>query len=128
MLQVFPIKRESSDIGAFKFFLSKLLNDKAVFIFPEGTRSKDGNLQKPKHGIGFLQVASAAPVLPCYVEGSNEALPKGTRFPNFRSPISVYFGKPIIFDKDISCDKKERYMHIAEKTMQAIKDLKKNAD
>jgi len=128
MLQVFPIKREGSDLGAFKFFLSKLLNDEVVFIFPEGTRSKDGNLQRPKHGIGFLQVSSDARVLPCYVKGSNEALPRGAGFPNFRNPISVYFGKPIAFEKTFSGDKRKHYTHIAEKTMEAIKGLKENAD
>ncbi len=127
-LYVFPIKRSGSDIGAFRFFMNKLSKEEGVAIFPEGTRSEDGNLQKPKHGIGFLQVSSDALVLPCYVKGSSEALPKGKRFPNFRNSISVYFGKPIKFNKDLSIDKKERYMHVAEKTMEAIKELKKNAD
>ncbi len=128
-LQTFPMKRGSSDIGAFRFFLSKLSNGEIVVIFPEGTRSEDGSLQKPKHGIGFLQITSGADVLPCYVKGSNEALPRGTRFPDFRKSVCVYFGKPISFDKkSLSGDKKERYMQIAEKIMEAINELKKNAD
>lgn len=127
-LYVFPMKRSGSDIGAFRFFLKKLSHEEGVAIFPEGTRSKDGTLQKPKHGIGFLQVASEAVVLPCYVKGSDEALPRGAKFPDFQKTVAVYFGKPIRFDKDSSFDKKERYMYIADKTMEAINELKKNAN
>lgn len=126
-VHVSPMKRETGDINAFKTALAKLSKDEPLLIFPEGTRSKNGNLQEPKAGIGFLQVSSAATILPCYVKGSMEAWPKHSKFPRPRH-VSVFFGKPLKFNDGFSGDKRERYMHVAREVMKAIGELKKNAD
>lgn len=122
-----PIKRESGDINAFKLILNKLSQGKPVLIFPEGTRSRNGVLQGPKSGIGFLQVSSRATVLPCYVKGSIDAWPRHSRFPRVR-PVSVYFGRPLRFGEKFSGDKRERYIYIAEQVMVAIGELEKSAN
>jgi 1-acyl-sn-glycerol-3-phosphate acyltransferase len=122
-VDTFPVKRGESDIGAFKACLKKLSVGKAVLIFPEGTRSNDGSLQKPRFGVGFLQTMSEALIVPCYVKGAAEVLPRHARFPRFK-PVSVYFGDPLKFDKEFSEDKKKRYNRISEEVMEAIKMLK----
>jgi 1-acyl-sn-glycerol-3-phosphate acyltransferase len=127
MVNVSPIKRETGDINAFKLILNKLSKGRMILIFPEGTRSNDGSLQDAKSGIGFLQSVSGAEVLPCYVKGSIEAWPRHSKFPKF-SPVSVYFGKPLRFGTGVRGDKKDNYMYIANKVMEAIGELKKNAD
>lgn len=121
-----PIKREGGDINAFKIALSRLEKGEAVLIFPEGTRSRDGNLQEAKSGIGFLQRSSGAAVLPCYIKGSQEAWPRHSRFPR-PSRISVHFGKPLVFE-EISSDKKKQYAYVSQGVMAAIGELKNNAD
>jgi len=126
-IHVSPIKREAGDINAFKLALSKLSQGEPVLIFPEGTRSRDGNLQEPKSGIGFLQKASRATILPCYVKGAMEAWPRHSRFPRPRR-ISVYFGKPLSLDKEFPSNKKERYRYVASEVMRSISELKKNAN
>lgn len=125
-IHVSPIKRETGDVNAFKLALNKLSQGEPILIFPEGTRSGDGNLQKPKSGIGFLQNASGTRILPCYVRGSMEAWPRHSRFPRMRR-VSVYLGKPLEFEK-ISGNKKECYMRIAGQVMDAIAGLKRDAD
>jgi 1-acyl-sn-glycerol-3-phosphate acyltransferase len=122
-----PLKRDGSDIDAFKMVLNKLSQGKAVLVFPEGTRSRNGNLQRPKAGIGFLEANSSALILPCYVKGSLDALPRHSILPKF-SQVSVYYGKPLRFGKDFTGNKRARYMYIAEQVMSAIANLKKNAD
>ena len=122
-MNAFPLKREGVDVGAMRLAIDKLCHDKAVLIFPEGTRSKDGNLGTPRAGIGLLAASSGANILPCYIKGSREALPKGAIFPRFKK-ITVYVGKPLKIDKNKS--EKEYYMQIAEDTMAAIRALKKN--
>ena len=126
LVNTYPLKREGIDINAFKLALGKLSEKKPVLVFPEGTRSKDGSLQEPKSGIGFLQTTSGANVLPCYVKGSMEAWPRHSRFPRF-SPVSVYFGRPLSFDKKFQGGKKERYMHVAREVMKAISELNEYA-
>jgi 1-acyl-sn-glycerol-3-phosphate acyltransferase len=126
LINVSPMRRETGDVNAFKLALNRLSQKKAVLIFPEGTRSKDGNLQDPKFGIGFLQVSSGATILPCYVKDSMEAWPRHSRFPRPR-PVSVYFGKPLRFDGGKALGR-ERYTLIARGVMAAIKELKEKAD
>ena len=52
-----------------------------LIIFPEGTRSKTGETQPFKSGIGALLAGRDVSVLPCYVEGAFRAWPKGRRWP-----------------------------------------------
>lgn len=76
----------------------RLTRDHAVFIvFPEGTRSRTGEMQKFQSGIGRLVANSAVPVVPCHLEGCFRALPPGSRFPKPLS-LAVTVGKPIRFD------------------------------
>lgn len=48
----------------------------SVFIFPEGTRSKDGKLKKFKSGAFAMAIKMGVPVLPVVIKGTAEALPK----------------------------------------------------
>ncbi len=123
---VSPIKRERGDVNAFKAALSKLKQGEPLLIFPEGTRSKDGNLQEPKSGIGFLQNNSRAVILPCYVKGSLDAWSRYSRFPR-PNRVSVYFGRPLNLDIEFSSNKKELYLQVAREVMRSISELKKNA-
>ncbi|MBU3912387.1 MAG: 1-acyl-sn-glycerol-3-phosphate acyltransferase [Candidatus Omnitrophica bacterium] len=126
-VNTFPLKRGKGDLAAFRLALGKLSEGQAVLVFPEGTRSSDGNLQAPKSGIGFLHSISKAAILPCYVKGSMEAWPRHSRFPR-HSAVSVYFGKPLSFDKNFPGNKRESYLIIARETMKAIAELKIHAD
>jgi len=128
LVNALPLKREGIDVSAFRMVLDKLAEGRVVLIFPEGTRAKGLDLQKPRYGIGFLQEMSGAKIVPCYIKGSRQALPRGAILPRFKR-ISVYYGKPLSLEsKDFHGTKKERYMHIAEEAMLAISELKKNAD
>ena len=124
-VNAFPLKRESADVGAMRLAIDKLCQGKAVLIFPEGTRSKDGNLGTPRAGIGFLAASSGANILPCYIKGSRESLPKGALFPRFKK-ITVYVGKPLKIKKNGTG--REYYMQIAKDTMAEINSLKNNED
>jgi 1-acyl-sn-glycerol-3-phosphate acyltransferase len=53
-----------------------LAEGSSVMIFPEGTRSEDGNLRPFKHGAFTLAKRCHAPLLPIVVQGSSQALPK----------------------------------------------------
>jgi uncharacterized protein YjbI with pentapeptide repeats len=64
-------------------------------LFPEGTRSPDGHLQKAKAGVGLMACKTGVPVVPCRVYGSFAAFGKGAKVPNFGTPVSIVFGPPI---------------------------------
>jgi 1-acyl-sn-glycerol-3-phosphate acyltransferase len=69
-----------------------------LIIFPEGTRSADGKVGAFRPGIGMLLAGSDVPVVPCYLSGAHEALPKGAWFPRPRA-VRLEIGKPRNFSQ-----------------------------
>ena len=65
-----------------------------IGIFPEGSRSHNGILQKAKTGIAKLALLAGVNVLPIGIIGSNSILPRGAKFPRFKK-CEVNIGKPI---------------------------------
>lgn len=63
-------------------------------VFPEGTRSEDGKVQKFKRGAFYLAVKSEYPIIPVSISGSFNILPKG-KFKIQKGEITVFFDKPI---------------------------------
>ncbi|HME89040.1 MAG TPA: lysophospholipid acyltransferase family protein [Chthoniobacterales bacterium] len=64
-----------------------------LIIFPEGTRSTTGEVGKFKSGVGALVAGREVAVVPCFVEGSFRAWPKGRRLPRPRK-VCLIIGKP----------------------------------
>jgi 1-acyl-sn-glycerol-3-phosphate acyltransferase len=64
-----------------------------LIIFPEGTRSRTGELQEFKPGIGALVAGRDVSVLPCYLDGAHRAWPKGKRIPRPRK-VRLIIGEP----------------------------------
>ena len=118
-----PVRREGSDPRALRTAALLLEEGKALLIFPEGTRSPDGRLGEAKAGVGMLAVKSGAPVVPAYVSGTLEALPKGAAWPR-RSQVSVSFGPALHFKAPISVGRKESYREAVEEMMRGIAQLK----
>jgi 1-acyl-sn-glycerol-3-phosphate acyltransferase len=118
-----PVRREGSDPRALRTAALLLKEGKALLVFPEGTRSLDGRLGEGKPGVGMLAVTSGAPVVPAYVSGTLEALPKGATWPR-RSQVSVSFGPALHFKAPIGSGRKERYREAAEEMMRGIAQLK----
>ncbi|MDF1665310.1 MAG: lysophospholipid acyltransferase family protein [Planctomycetota bacterium] len=52
-----------------------------LILFPEGTRSESGQLNRFRSGIGRLLEGTGIPAIPCYLDGAYGALPKGSLFP-----------------------------------------------
>lgn len=66
-----------------------------LIAFPEGTRSTTGDLLPFKRGPAFLAVALGLPIVPAYIKGTRQALPKGSWVPR-PTRIHVQFGRPIL--------------------------------
>lgn len=66
----------------------------AVVIFPEGTRSRDGQLQPFKKGAFMLAIEAGVPILPTIVVGSSEITPPGV-IRVTRGHLDLHFGDPI---------------------------------
>lgn len=127
-VQTFPVKRGAGDIGAIKQALRLLKTGKPLVIFPEGTRSEDNRLQQGKPGIGFIVAKSGVPVVPAYIEGSFDALPRGVKTLK-RYNVKVYIGKPIDFGGIAGIDRdRDSYQRISDMIMTSIADLKHSCE
>ncbi|PLT34859.1 1-acyl-sn-glycerol-3-phosphate acyltransferase [Bacillus sp. V5-8f] len=97
-VNAFPVKRGMSDREALRTGLSLLKDGKVLGLFPEGTRSKNGELGEGLAGAGFFALRTDAKVVPCAIIGP---------YKMFR-PLKVIYGKPIDFteyrSKKISAD------------------------
>ncbi len=91
-----PIDRESSGIAGMKEMLRRLKRDESVLMFPEGTRTADGQLQPLM--LGFCQIArrTKAPLVPVGFDGAFDAMPRTNKVP-VPKRIHVVIGKPIYF-------------------------------
>ncbi len=89
-----PVSRGTGDMRALKTTIKMLKEGKAVSMFPEGTRTKDGELQEAKGGIGFIIEKSGCVVVPAYIDGTYKAHPKGTKLIK-PCKVTITYGKPI---------------------------------
>ncbi|MFZ5494122.1 MAG: lysophospholipid acyltransferase family protein [Verrucomicrobiota bacterium] len=123
-VETIPVERDSGDIGAIKRVLQALAENRAIVLFPEGTRTLDGRLQKPKPGVGLMACKSGVPVVPCRIFGSYEAFGKGAAIPRFGTPISIVFGPPLSpAEYDDPSAGKARYELAAQRIMDRIAAL-----
>jgi 1-acyl-sn-glycerol-3-phosphate acyltransferase len=123
-VETIPVERDSGDVGAIKRVLQALKEDRAVVLFPEGTRTTDGHLQKAKAGVGLMACKTGVPVVPCRVYGSFTAFGKGTKIPRFGTPIDIVFGPPISpAEYDDPAAGKARYEQAAQRIMDRIAAL-----
>ncbi len=118
----FPVKRGRFDLKALKTALEVLSAGELLCIFPEGTRAPKGRFLRPKWGAGMIALKAKAPIVPCLIEGSEDVIPKGSKFPRF-AKVSIRFGEPFNIDLE---DAKENYQKAADIMMEKIKELKRN--
>ena len=91
-LLAFPVKRGAPDRSAIRYAIEKLTEGDLVTIFPEGTRSKTGNLGAPEAGLSLIAAKAGVPVVPVAICGTREIFSKTCLFPQ----ISIHFAEPVL--------------------------------
>lgn len=93
-LHAFPIRQGKGDRAALVETVKRLQEGHLLNMYPEGSRSPDGNLAPLQMGIGLLIRKAEVPVIPVAIVGSHEAWPKGRKI--FRpGHLRVIFGPPL---------------------------------
>ena len=65
----FSVNREGTDVRAYRWVVDQLKNDKAVVLFPEGTRSQNG-MREAKQGVAQIALRAGTPILPVGITGT----------------------------------------------------------
>jgi 1-acyl-sn-glycerol-3-phosphate acyltransferase len=98
LLGALPVWRRKHTGRAFQELRNRLLEGRCGYVlFPEGARSRDGQMLAFKPGVGMLLAGTSVPVVPCYLDGCFEAFPAGTRVPR-RTRITIHVGPALHFD------------------------------
>ncbi len=93
-LDAIPIDREGLGLSGIKETLRRLKVGELVLIFPEGTRTRDGEMGPLKPGFISLARRGGVPLIPVGLDGAYQAWPRTARFPRF-GRIAVVIGNPI---------------------------------
>jgi 1-acyl-sn-glycerol-3-phosphate acyltransferase len=93
-LGAFPIQRDGIGAQGMKETLRRLKRGGIVTLFPEGTRTRDGELGALKSGIALLATRAGVPILPVAIAGTFEAWPRSRPLPTLH-PIHVHYGQVI---------------------------------
>ncbi len=89
-----PFDRERAQLESLEDALAELAQGRSVLMFPEGTRSADGEIHEFKSGAGFLALRSHCDVLPVLIRGTHDVMGKGSLVPR-RHPVEVRIGRAI---------------------------------
>jgi 1-acyl-sn-glycerol-3-phosphate acyltransferase len=123
-LNVIPVDQERADMSALKAVIRIVRGGHCTVVFPEGSRTLDGNLQPAQPGLGLVIAKTLAPVVPMRIFGAHEAFPRGSKFPR-RHPITIVVGEPLRFtEADLAGSPREVYQELSERVMQRIAELK----
>jgi 1-acyl-sn-glycerol-3-phosphate acyltransferase len=127
LMNVIPIDREpgakslSACLATCRQFMQQ--NGGSIILYPEGTRSPDGDMQAFKNGAALFAIELDVPVVPAYIEGTHHILPKGRYVPR-AGPVTVRFGKPVALASAQSGElPRERRRRVVEQLTQSIQML-----
>jgi len=132
-----PASRSRVDPTAIKRFAHLLRRRQTVVLFPEGTRSKTGELAGFKPGIGMLAIGSHAPVVPTLIAGMDRSwlsylvdkdlVRRGSRKrPARPATVRVVFGDPV--EPHEYERSKDGYVEMTRVVEQEVRKLKRNAE
>jgi 1-acyl-sn-glycerol-3-phosphate acyltransferase len=132
--EVVPVDRDGGTGRGLKQILGRLEQGGAIILFPEGTRSRHGELNPARSGIGLTVIKSSAPVVPARVFGTHDAFGPHMRVPRPKR-LMVKYGHPMWF-KELRAEAatsskqrvKEIYQEIADQIMVEITKLEPKAD
>ncbi len=91
---VHPVDRSRADVEAYRLAKRILDDGHVLFVFPEGTRSRDGALQQGRDGVASLALRTGAPIVPVGIAGSDRVWPRGRLLPRPGGRVVVRVGAP----------------------------------
>jgi 1-acyl-sn-glycerol-3-phosphate acyltransferase len=92
-----PIRRDGLGLSAIKEILRRLRGGELVLIFPEGTRTDDGEIGELKSGFCAIVRRTKTPLIPVAIDGAYQVWPRDRKWPRI-GKIGVFIGEPILAD------------------------------
>ena len=93
-LHAFPVRRGAGDVGAMKEAIRLLKAGYLLNFFPEGTRTRDGEIGPIQPGVALVVKRAGVPVIPVAIDGAYESMGRGSKLFR-RFPILIQYGAPL---------------------------------
>jgi 1-acyl-sn-glycerol-3-phosphate acyltransferase len=120
----FPIRSTGRDLSSLSK-IAEVMKSEKVMVFPEGTRSPDGNLQRGMRTAGWLIHQAKPVVIPAVMFGTEKVWPLDKVLPRPYGRVKVVFGKPVNLDRYYNkSNSKEVAQEVVDEVMAAIAHLK----
>ncbi len=123
---VMAIKRNAAGTESLRLSINRIKEGYLVGIFPEGTRTIDGDLGELKPGFIAIVRRSKSPVIPVGIYGADRAMPKGSLLV-LPKKIRVHYGKPLAPDKIKELTKRGREDEFVEYVTNQLKQAVQKA-
>ena len=128
-LRTYPVDRTHGDLEQVEEW-AELLRQNIVVVFPEGTRSRSGEIGKGKPGVGKLIYETRPTVIPVRMWGMEKVLGVGRVVPRAFQTVHVRVGRPLdlseVLDRPLPEERKaqfEFYREISNRVVDAIRGL-----
>jgi long-chain acyl-CoA synthetase len=131
MTNLVPMDREGSLRQSLKLAQDVLERGQVLILFPEGTRSTDGVIDEFKPSLGFLAIHNQIDILPIYLDGTHEAMPKGQLLPGKRemgARIGPVIGWKELVERTRGMSRSEGYRVASDLVRQVVLALKDGGD
>ncbi len=93
-----PVRPGRRDLHALHKMM-EVLPKGTIILFPEGTRSRSGNVEEGRPGSGLLVLATKPRVIPVAIDGMQDVLPIGRTIPRIGKRVYINYGKPIDYSE-----------------------------
>lgn len=114
-LGAFPVKRENADYAAIKRAYQLLKEGQVLGLFPEGSRSKSGELQRAYNGAALIAVRSGVPIVPVAIVGPYQLF----------KPVHIYIGTPFVLPPLLYENKEGKKSQLEEMSSIIMKSIGK---
>lgn len=116
---VIPVNRddEKSRKKAVEEAIKVLKKRDILIIYPEGTRTRTGEIQNGYPGVAKIFLEIGTPILPVGIKGTFELMPPGKGFPGIEKIVKINIGKPLYFKKEFEIAKNFGYDSIEYKAI-----------
>lgn len=127
-LRAYPVDRKSGDFGQVDRWI-ELLRENIVIVFPEGTRTRTGEIGPGKPGVGKMIYEARPVVIPVHMAGTGDVLGVGRRIPRIFRTVNVHIGAPMdlreFTDRPLPAGRKEQIALYAEITERVLAEIRR---
>ena len=126
LINVIPLELDGDKaamITGMKESIRRLKSGEMLLVFPEGTRSQDGEVHAFKPGFVILATRSKSPILPVAIVGAFELLPRGSKKIH-PGVVDVRFGEPIPVEMYERMSREEIAEEVRKRVLAVQKELR----